>query len=139
MRERGIDAQASPQITRGGNRRTERLWQRKARENGRIDRDPEGAPTTVKLTPSRRDVAKAWCEIAKALAASDNAEDRRLAKRVVDYARYLPGIRYKPPEQEAQRELAGMERGRAETREPMRSNTASTQSQRTRPEPEIER
>ena len=30
LRERGIDAQASPQITRGGNRRTERLWQRKA-------------------------------------------------------------------------------------------------------------
>ncbi len=69
--ERGIDAEASPQITRGGIRRSERLWQRKARENGRIDRESEGVQTTVKLTSSRRGVAKAWCEIARALAESD--------------------------------------------------------------------
>jgi len=139
LRERGIDAQASPQITRGGNRRTERLWQRKARENGRIDREPEGARTTVKLTPSRRDVAKAWCEIAKALAASDSVEDRRLARRVVDYARHLPGVRYTPPQQQAQREFAGMERGRAQTRDPFRNTAARTPPQRTQPEPDIER
>ena len=139
LRERGIDAQASPQITRGGNRRTERLWQRKARENGRIDRDPEGARTTVKLTPSRRDVAKAWCEIAKALAASDSVEDRGLARRVVDYARHLPGVRYTPPQQQAQREFAGMERGRAQTRDPFRNSAARTPPQRTQPEPDIER
>ncbi len=139
LREWGIDAEASPQITRGGSRRTERLWQRKARETGRIEAPRDGELQTKKLTKARHDAAKAWCEIAKALAASDNAEDRRLAKRVVDYARYLPGIRYKPPAQEAQRQFAEREQGRAPTREPMRSQTALTQSQRTRPEPEIER
>ena len=139
LRERGIDAQASPQITRGGNRRTERLWQRKARENGRIDREPEGARTTVKLTPLRRDVAKAWCEIAKALAVSDSAEDRRLARRVVDYARDLPGVRYTPPQQQARREFAGMERGRAQTRDPIRDSAARTAPQRVQPEPDLER
>jgi hypothetical protein len=141
LRERGIDAEASPQITRGGIRRSERLWQRKARENGRIDREAEGAPTTAKLTSSRRDVAKAWCEIARALAASDKVEDRRLAGRVVDYARSLPGIRYSPPlqQRQAQRELAGMERGRAETRDPRRNSAARTPPQRTQPEPDIER
>ena len=139
LRERGIDAQASPQITRGRNRRTERLWQRNALENGRIDREAEGAPTTVKLTPSRRDVAKAWCEIAKALAASDSVEDRRLARRVVDYARHLPGVRYTAPQQQTPRELPGVERGRAQTREPTRNSVARTAPQRTQPEPDIER
>lgn len=139
LRERGIDAQASPQITRGGNRRTERLWQRKAKESGRLDREPDGTTAKLKLTPSRRDVAKAWCEIAKALAASDSVEDRRLARRVVDYARHLPGVRYTPPQQQAQREFAGMERGRAQTRDPFRNSAARTPPQRTQPEPDIER
>ena len=93
----------------------------------------------MKLTPSRHDVAKAWCEIAKALAASDSVEDRRLARRVVDYARHLPGVRYIPPQQQAQREFAGMERGRAETRDPIRNSAARTPPQRTQPEPDIER
>jgi hypothetical protein len=116
------------------------LWQRKARENGQIDREPEGAPTTVKLTPSRRDVANAWCEIAKALAASDSVEDRSLARRVVDYARRLPGIRYiPPPQQQAQREFASMDRGLTGARGPIRNSATRTPPQRTPPEPDIER
>ena len=43
LRERGVEAEASPQIARGGHRRTERLWQRKARDRGR-DRAGGGAP-----------------------------------------------------------------------------------------------
>ena len=70
---------------------------------------------------------------------SDNVEDRRLARRVVDYARHLPGVRYTPPQQQAQREFAGMERGRAQTRDPFRDRAARTPPQRTQPEPDIER
>jgi hypothetical protein len=139
LRERGIDAEASPQITRGGSWRSERLWQRKAKEGGRLNREPDGTTATLKLTPSRHDVAKAWSEIAKALAASDSVEDRRLARRVVDYARHLPGVRYIPPQQQAQRELAGMERGRADTRNPMHNSVARTLPQRSQPEPDLER
>jgi predicted YcjX-like family ATPase len=69
------------------------------------------------LTRSRRDAAQAWCEIAKALASSTDAEDRKLAQAIVQYARHLPGVRYRPPEQQAQRELPSMERGRARTRD----------------------
>jgi hypothetical protein len=117
LRERGIEAEASPQITRGGSRRTERLWHRKARGEGR-DRGPrEGEWAPVKLTRARRDAAQAWCEIAKALSSSPDAEDRKLAQSIVQYARHLPGVRYKPPEQQAQRELPLMEWGRARTRE----------------------
>jgi hypothetical protein len=117
LRERGIEAEASPQITRGGSRRTERLWHRKARNEGR-DRGPrDGEQAPVKLTRSRRDAAQAWCEIAKALASSTDVEDRKLAQSIVQYARHLPGVRYKPQEQQAQRELPAMERDRSTTRE----------------------
>ena len=115
LRERGIEAEASPQITRGGSRRTERLWHRKARDEGRERGPREGAWAPAKLTRSRRDAALAWCEIAKALAGSPDPGDRALAQSIVQYARHLPGVRYTPPEQQVQRELPMMERGRAKT------------------------
>jgi hypothetical protein len=110
LREQGIDAEASPQTTRGGHRRTERLWRRKARDDGRVAGPREGELAPLKMTPSRRSAAMAWCEIAKALASSESIEDRSLAQSIVDYARWLPGVRYKPPEREAQKELPGLER-----------------------------
>jgi hypothetical protein len=121
LREHGIEAEASPQITRGGSRRTERLWHRKARDEGRERGALEGKQTPVTLTRSRRDAAQAWCEIAKALASSPDADDRKLAQSIVQYARHLPGVRYKPPEHEAQRELPLLERGRARTRDVTRA------------------
>jgi hypothetical protein len=136
LRERGIEAEASPQITRGGSRRTERLWHRKARDEGR-DRGPrEGGQAPVKLTRSRRDAAQAWCEIAKALASSPEAEDRRLAQSIVQYARHLPGVRYKSPEHEAQRELPTMERSKERTCDVARTAPTPTVQRRT---PDIER
>ena len=84
--------------------RTERLWQRKARDKDRGEaqdrrrdtahgKNEEAAP---KLTRSRRDAARAWCEIAKALASSVDPDDRRLAASIVQYARSLPGVRLSP-------------------------------------------
>jgi hypothetical protein len=110
LRERGIEAEASPQITRGGSRRTERLWHRKARDAGRERGPREAEQGSVNLTRSRRDAAQAWCEIAKALASSPDAGDRKLAQSIVQYARHLPGVRYTLPEQQAQRELPSTER-----------------------------
>jgi hypothetical protein len=136
LRERGIEAEASPQITRGGSRRTERLWQRKARNDGRERGPHEGEQAPVKLTRSRRDAAQAWCEIAKALASSADVEDRKLAQSIVQYARHLPGVRYKPPEQQAQRELPSMERGRETTRDIARTMPTPTVQRRS---PDIER
>lgn len=133
LRELGIEAEASPQITRGGSRRTEWLWHRKARDEGRSFGPREGEQAPVKLTRARRNAAQAWCEIAKALASSDDLEDRRLGQSIVNYARWLPGVRYRPPEQRAQRELPGVGRGspRAPSPEPARAPP-----QRTTPEPD---
>ena len=46
------------------------------------------------MTRSRRDAARAWREIAKVLASSDDVEDRKLGQSIVNCARWLPGIRY---------------------------------------------
>jgi hypothetical protein len=133
LRELGIEAEASPQITRGGSRRTERLWHRKARDAGRPFGPREGEQAPVKLTRSRRDAAQAWCEIARVLASSDDLEDRRLGQSIVNYARWLPGVRYKPPEQQAQRELPGLSRVAGRPRAP-RTDPVRAQPQRATPE-----
>ena len=134
LRELGIEAEASPQITRGGSRRTERLWHRKARDEGRVPGSREGEQAPVKLTRSRRDATQAWCEIAKVLASSEDVADRQLNRSIVNYARWLPGVRYKPPEQQAQRDLPGMEPSRSTSREPTRANVAKAPPQRATPE-----
>jgi hypothetical protein len=122
LRGLGIEAEASSQVTRGSRHRTERLWHRKAYDEGRGS--GRGGFADAKLTPARRHAAQAWCEIAKALASSEDMADRELSRSVVNYARWLPGVRYKPPEKQPQRELPGLER---------------TSMQKTRPEPGWER
>ncbi|MDP4300940.1 relaxase/mobilization nuclease domain-containing protein [Leptothrix discophora] len=110
LRGWGIEAEASSRVTRGSRHHNERLWQIKARERGEGGASPSEGDN-VKLTPSRRQVALAWVEIANALATSDDAGDRELARLVVGYARHLPGVRSKSPEQAAQRTLPGVSRG----------------------------
>ncbi len=122
LRGLGIEAEASSQVTRGSRHRTERLWQRKAYDAGRGS--GRGGFADANLTLARRHAAQAWCEIAKALASSEDLADRELGRSVVNYARWLPGVRYKPPENQPQRELPGLER---------------TPVQKTRPEPGWER
>ncbi|MEJ8836105.1 relaxase/mobilization nuclease domain-containing protein [Ramlibacter sp. AN1133] len=122
LRGWGIEADASSKLTRGSRHRNQRLWERKARERGRVGE--RGASADTKLTPVRRAAARAWCEIAKALASSDDMADRELGRSVVNYARWLPGVRYRAPEKQPQRELPGLER---------------TVAQKTRPEPGWER
>jgi hypothetical protein len=122
LRGWGIEAEASSQVARGSRHRNERLWQRKAYDAGRGSN--RGGYSDAKLSPARRHAAQAWCEIAKALASSEDKADRELGQSVVNYARWLPGVRYKPPEKQPQRELPGLER---------------TLTQRTRPDPGWER
>jgi hypothetical protein len=122
LRDLGIEAEASSQVARGSRHRNERLWHRKAYDEGRGRN--RGGDVEAKLTPARRNAAQAWCGIAKALASSEDLADRELCRSVVNYARWLPGVRYKPPERQPQRELPGLER---------------TVIQRTRPDPGWER
>ena len=116
LRGWGIEAEASSKLTRGSRHYNERLGQRKAREHGRAA--GQGTSADAKLTPARRHAAQAWCEIAKALASSDDMADRELGRSVVNFARWLPGVRYKPPEQQPQRDLPELERKTVQNRRP---------------------
>jgi hypothetical protein len=112
LRGWGIEAEAPSRLTRGSCHRNERLWEHKERDRGQVGE--RGASADTKLTPARRDAAQAWCEIAKALASSDDLADRDLGSSIVNYARWLPGVRYNPPEKQPQRELPGLERAMAQ-------------------------
>ena len=103
LRDWGIEAEASSRVTRGSRHHNERLWERKARDQGRAKERSFGSDR--KLTPARRHAARAWCEIAKALESSDERADRELGSAVVNHARWLPGVRYKPPQKQPQRDL----------------------------------
>jgi len=91
LRERGIEAEATRQATRGAARAHPSLWQVKAGEDGRLLR-PRGAARGGMSTAGRRGALDAWSEIGRALARSGDAGDagdRRLAEAVGRYTRGL--------------------------------------------------
>jgi Relaxase/Mobilisation nuclease domain len=106
LRERGIEAEASSQITRGTRHRNERVWERKTAQPRKV------VPTTAEPLPrgNRRRALQAWVEITRALAASPDSSDRKLAKSIYDYLERLPAVKAIVRERERQRELPGMSR-----------------------------
>ena len=89
LRERGIEAEATRQATRGESRRYPALWQVKAGEDGRLLKAP--APTTKGAESiANRDAARAaWRELAIALATTGRAADRQLAYSII---RFVAGM-----------------------------------------------
>jgi Relaxase/Mobilisation nuclease domain len=79
LRERGIDAEATRQATRGVARRYPALWQVKAEEGGRLRKAPPSASARL---PARREATRAWHELAAALASTGVEADRRLARSI---------------------------------------------------------
>ncbi len=106
LRGWGIEAEASSQITRGTRHRNERVWERKTAQR----REPN--PMRAERLPSggRKHALQAWVEITRALAASPDASDRKLAKSIYDYMDRLPAVQAIVRERERQRELPGLSR-----------------------------
>jgi hypothetical protein len=86
LRERGIEAEASRQATRGATRRYPDLWQVKAGQAGRLQRAPATAVQGAASRASREEALTAWREIAAALARSGSEADRRLARSIHAFA-----------------------------------------------------
>lgn len=82
LRERGVEAEATRQATRGVARAYPALWQVKAAEEGRLLRPRFGAKEGSAIAHSRALAADAWQRIAAALTASGDAEDRKLGQAV---------------------------------------------------------
>ena len=89
LRERGIEAEATRQATRGSLRRYPHLWQVQAAEDGRLRKAPattrQGAGSQARL----EDAQMAWREIAAALIASGSLDDQRLGRTVESFATSL--------------------------------------------------
>jgi hypothetical protein len=93
LQERGIDAEASRQATRGEHRRRDALWRVKAREEGRLKAGNAQVKTGSPSGRVREESFEAWKRIAVALANSDRGEDKLLAKQIVDFVRDMPVLR----------------------------------------------
>jgi hypothetical protein len=100
LRERGVEAEATRQATRGEMRRYPSLWRVKAAEEGRL----LTATAATKLgggSKASRDMAQAaWREIAKALGASTGEVDRTLARSIERFVAGIPNGPLRGPDQE---------------------------------------
>jgi len=85
LRERGVEAEATRQATRGATRRYPALWQTKAGEEGRLMKAPATVRTGAGSRASREVVRVAWQEIAAALGASGSDADRRLGRAIAEF------------------------------------------------------
>jgi hypothetical protein len=79
LRERGIEAEATRQQTRGAPHRYPAIWQVKASQDGRLHREVPSTRIGSGTGSSHRAAKAAWRELAGALALSGSAEDQRLA------------------------------------------------------------
>lgn len=86
LRERGIEAEATRQATRGAARRYPDLWQVKARDDGRLLRPPVPGKQSAAGQANREAAQQSWRELAKALAATGSEADQRLGRSIEAFA-----------------------------------------------------
>ena len=90
MRERGVEAEATRQATRGQTRNYEPLWRTKAREEGRLRTERPLRKRTPQAMANRTEALQAWREIAQALAGSSDKLDRDMAQVVAHFVGEMP-------------------------------------------------
>jgi hypothetical protein len=133
LRERGIDAEATRQVTRGRYRLRDDLWQVKAKEEGRFRNRTKSPTIGPRAEPGRDAALEAWTKIAFALANSEGREDRALATEIVDFVRGAP-IRRRPDPHQSR--IEPPTRKREIERAPERAQTIAGREQKG---PEMER
>lgn len=101
LRERGIEANATKRQARGITKTPTPQpvvnMQKKRGEKPRHYRDPNTRPNpdnpyAEKQARTRGNVVRAYAEVAKALAASDEVEDRKTAVQVVELVKSMPAV-----------------------------------------------
>jgi hypothetical protein len=89
LRERGIEAEATRQATRGNNRNYDPLWRVKARQDGRLRTTGASGKSSSGAHRSRAEAVDAWAQLRRALAASSSPADRDLARSI---ERFVGGL-----------------------------------------------
>ena len=82
LRERGVEAEATRQATRGRSRNDEPLWRIKAREDGRLRTIRPTAKSGTQAVTTRAEAVEAWMQVGRALATSAEKADRDLARSI---------------------------------------------------------
>lgn len=82
LRGQGIEAEATRQTTRLEGRRFDQLWQREARKEGRLRHEPGTRKSGKAFDQSLLRAVDAWAHITQGLEASEQGEDRQLAKHI---------------------------------------------------------
>jgi len=86
LRDRGVEAEASSQSSRGVARRSTEIWQVKALAEGRLRKVP---PMHDSMVRTQHQPLEAWLQVAQALAASASKRDRALGLAVAGHFRDL--------------------------------------------------
>jgi len=87
LRQRGIAASASRRQWRGEPYRADTPWYRYVH---RLERAPRSARPAEVVGPGQIAVLQAWRELARALARSEDEQDRVLAAQTLDFVRAMP-------------------------------------------------
>ena len=129
LRDRGIDAEASRQATRGERHNYEPTWRVKARREGRLRTRSTPEKTSPRATRTRETALAVWVNLAQELVKSPDAKDRQLAGAIARYVQQTPAAieHMRKRQSEKQHELPGMQL-------PSRAGP-----ERAGPRPEIER
>ncbi len=90
LRERGVEAEATRQPTRGNSRNYDPLWRIKAREDGRLRTSRAGAKSSAQARATRAEAVEAWMHMGRALLMSGNAADRDLAQSIATFIKEIP-------------------------------------------------
>lgn len=90
LRGWGIEADATRQVTRGGNRNFDPLWRVKAKEDGRLNRSRPERKAGAAYSASRMGALEAWARIAQALDQSELPTDHHLAASIKRFVRESP-------------------------------------------------
>lgn len=90
LRDRGIEAEATRQATRGRDRNHEPLWRLKARQDGRLRTVRPGFKATALALATRTQAVEAWMHIGEALAMSGDADDRTVANAIATFMKEMP-------------------------------------------------
>jgi Relaxase/Mobilisation nuclease domain len=90
LRERGVEAEATRQATRGNSRNYDPLWRIKAREDGRLRTIRSSTKASAGAQATRAQSVEAWMRVGQALARSSEPADRKLASSIARFVQEMP-------------------------------------------------
>jgi len=101
LRDRGVEADATRQATRGRSRNYDPLWRLKAREHGRLRTSRAGAKSGAQPRATRAEAVEAWMHIGRALSMSGDATDLDLARSIASFIKEMPALQLPEAQRQA--------------------------------------